>query len=70
MALHRNSDAETATMTIELPTLKQRDVNVKANGKHLSIFLDFKRSENYDKANVWCENSTVLLSKSVPCKTF
>ncbi|KAG2737445.1 hypothetical protein P692DRAFT_20842431 [Suillus brevipes Sb2] len=28
MALHRNSDAETMTMTIELPTPKQRDVNV------------------------------------------
>jgi hypothetical protein len=40
MALHRNSDAETMTMTIELPALKQRDVNVEAHGKHLSIFLD------------------------------
>ncbi|KIK42802.1 hypothetical protein CY34DRAFT_804550 [Suillus luteus UH-Slu-Lm8-n1] len=36
MALHRNSDAETVTMTVELPTLKQRDVNVE-------------RSENHDK---------------------
>ncbi|KAG1735855.1 hypothetical protein EDD22DRAFT_924489 [Suillus occidentalis] len=49
MALHRSSDLETVTMTIEPPTLKQRDVNVEAHGKHLSIFLDFKRSENHDK---------------------
>ncbi|KAG2745261.1 hypothetical protein P692DRAFT_201793267 [Suillus brevipes Sb2] len=25
------------------------DVNVEAHGKHLSLFLDFKRSENHDK---------------------
>ncbi|KAG1724588.1 hypothetical protein EDD22DRAFT_933346 [Suillus occidentalis] len=43
MAPHRNSDAETVTMTLELPTLKQRDVNVEVHEKHLS------RSENYDK---------------------
>ncbi|KAG1733567.1 hypothetical protein EDD22DRAFT_729538, partial [Suillus occidentalis] len=49
MALHRNSDAETVTMTVELPTLKHRYVNVDAHGKHLSILLDFKRSENHDK---------------------
>jgi HSP20 family molecular chaperone IbpA len=49
MALHRNSDVETVTMTIELPTLEQRDVNVEAHGKHLSLFLDFERSENHDK---------------------
>ncbi|KAG2745887.1 hypothetical protein P692DRAFT_20836285, partial [Suillus brevipes Sb2] len=59
MALHRNSDAETVTMTIELPTLKQRDVNVEAHGKHLSLFLDFERSETMTRANVWCKNIRV-----------
>jgi HSP20 family molecular chaperone IbpA len=49
IALHRNSDTEPVTMTVELPTLKQRNVNVEAHGKHLSLFLDFKRSENHDK---------------------
>ncbi|KAG2753729.1 hypothetical protein P692DRAFT_20828714, partial [Suillus brevipes Sb2] len=47
------------------PLSKQRDFNVEAHGKHLSIFLDFKRSENHDKGECMVrEHSCGKLSRT------
>ncbi|KAG1854513.1 hypothetical protein F4604DRAFT_1932775 [Suillus subluteus] len=57
MDLHVNSAAETVTATIELPALKQQDVNVEAHGTRLSIFWGFKCSENHGKGRYTAEDS-------------
>ncbi|KAG2103781.1 uncharacterized protein F5147DRAFT_654685 [Suillus discolor] len=49
MDLHSNSEAETVTATVELPSSEQQDVNIKTHGKHLTISGHLKRSENHEK---------------------
>ncbi|KAG1844297.1 hypothetical protein C8R48DRAFT_736017, partial [Suillus tomentosus] len=42
-----NPGAKTATATAEL--LERQNINIKTHGKHLTISVDLKRSENHKK---------------------
>ncbi|KAG1791994.1 uncharacterized protein HD556DRAFT_1382150 [Suillus plorans] len=48
MDLHRNSEAKTATATVQLPFLEQQDVNIETHGKHITISMHLKRSKRAD----------------------
>ncbi|KAG2055107.1 hypothetical protein BDR06DRAFT_357093 [Suillus hirtellus] len=45
--LHWNSGAKTATATAEL--LERQNISIKTHGKHLTISVHLKRSENHKK---------------------
>lgn len=61
MDLHGSFETETVTATVKPPVLEQQDINVEAHGKRLSIFGDFKRSENHDKsADIRYRNARIV----------